>query len=196
MERKTKLLHEHFVSQRSKDWFDGETFMGLACLRVCNPISKLSACLARRFGPSRRPTRCRSPIPSIAPIRISYGWRCPACGWNGAARTSSLKTIRLRPGLVSSGIILLAGLSVMSCARNNIFHTTSGAAISTLGPAWDETYSIFFKSVRPTGTTGASGTSLSIDPRFANPPIDFTIQEPSASGKGAPWPLPCPYPSE
>jgi LmbE family N-acetylglucosaminyl deacetylase len=33
MERKTQLLHDHFGSQRSKDWFDGETFMGLGRLR-------------------------------------------------------------------------------------------------------------------------------------------------------------------
>ena len=33
MERKTKLLHDHFGSQRSKDWFDAEIFMGLARLR-------------------------------------------------------------------------------------------------------------------------------------------------------------------
>lgn len=33
MERKAKLLHEHFGTQRSKDWFDAETFMGLARLR-------------------------------------------------------------------------------------------------------------------------------------------------------------------
>ncbi len=33
MERKTKLLSDHFGSQRSKDWFDGEIFMGLARLR-------------------------------------------------------------------------------------------------------------------------------------------------------------------
>jgi hypothetical protein len=33
MERKTKLLGDHFGSQRSKDWFDGEIFMGLARLR-------------------------------------------------------------------------------------------------------------------------------------------------------------------
>ena len=33
MERKTKLLDEHFGSQRSKDWFDGEIFKGLARLR-------------------------------------------------------------------------------------------------------------------------------------------------------------------
>lgn len=33
MERKAKLLNDHFGSQRSKDWFDGEIFMGLARLR-------------------------------------------------------------------------------------------------------------------------------------------------------------------
>ncbi len=33
MERKTRLLHQHFGSQREKDWFDDETFMGLARLR-------------------------------------------------------------------------------------------------------------------------------------------------------------------
>lgn len=33
MERKTKLLRDHFGSQRSKDWFDNEVFMGLARLR-------------------------------------------------------------------------------------------------------------------------------------------------------------------
>ena len=33
MERKTKLLRDHFGSQRSKDWFDVEVFMGLARLR-------------------------------------------------------------------------------------------------------------------------------------------------------------------
>src|ERR1700733_6081442 len=33
MERKTKLLQHQFGSQRSKDWFDREIFMGLARLR-------------------------------------------------------------------------------------------------------------------------------------------------------------------
>jgi LmbE family N-acetylglucosaminyl deacetylase len=33
MERKIELLLEHFGSQRSKDWFDPETFRGLARLR-------------------------------------------------------------------------------------------------------------------------------------------------------------------
>lgn len=33
LRRKTDLLHTHFGSQRSKDWFDAETFRGLARLR-------------------------------------------------------------------------------------------------------------------------------------------------------------------
>jgi LmbE family N-acetylglucosaminyl deacetylase len=33
MERKTTLLHDHFGTQRSKDWFDAQIFMGLARLR-------------------------------------------------------------------------------------------------------------------------------------------------------------------
>lgn len=33
MERKAALINEHFGSQRSKDWFDDETFRGLARLR-------------------------------------------------------------------------------------------------------------------------------------------------------------------
>jgi LmbE family N-acetylglucosaminyl deacetylase len=33
MERKTRLLHQHFGTQREKDWFDDETFMSLARLR-------------------------------------------------------------------------------------------------------------------------------------------------------------------
>ena len=33
MERKARLLHDHFGTQRSKDWFDAQTFMGLARLR-------------------------------------------------------------------------------------------------------------------------------------------------------------------
>jgi LmbE family N-acetylglucosaminyl deacetylase len=33
MERKVALLMEHFATQRSKDWFDAETFRGLARLR-------------------------------------------------------------------------------------------------------------------------------------------------------------------
>lgn len=33
MERKIELLHAHFATQRSKGWFDAETFRGLARLR-------------------------------------------------------------------------------------------------------------------------------------------------------------------
>jgi LmbE family N-acetylglucosaminyl deacetylase len=35
MARKTELLLEHFGTQRSKDWFDPQIFMGLARLRGC-----------------------------------------------------------------------------------------------------------------------------------------------------------------
>jgi hypothetical protein len=79
--------------------------------------------------------------------------------------------------------------------RKNIFHTVNGTSISTsssLDPAWDETMNDFFRASRPTGTTGASGTSVSTDPRFVNPPFDFTVQEPTVADKGAPFPLPCP----
>jgi LmbE family N-acetylglucosaminyl deacetylase len=33
LERKIALLHEHFATQRSKDWFDADTFRALARLR-------------------------------------------------------------------------------------------------------------------------------------------------------------------
>ncbi|MBX4378084.1 PIG-L family deacetylase, partial [Mycobacterium tuberculosis] len=33
MQRKTELLLKHFGTQRSKDWFDADTFRGLARLR-------------------------------------------------------------------------------------------------------------------------------------------------------------------
>ena len=33
MARKVALLERHFATQRSKDWFDARTFMGLARLR-------------------------------------------------------------------------------------------------------------------------------------------------------------------
>ena len=33
MQRKVDLLMSHFGSQRSKQWFDAETFLGLARLR-------------------------------------------------------------------------------------------------------------------------------------------------------------------
>lgn len=56
--------------------------------------------------------------------------------------------------------------------RGNIFHTVNGSAINTsasLDPAWDETQNVFYRATRPTRTTGASGTALTIDPRCVNP---------------------------
>ncbi|MBV8932316.1 MAG: PIG-L family deacetylase, partial [Kutzneria sp.] len=32
-ERKAGLLHEHYPSQQGRDWFDRETFLGIARLR-------------------------------------------------------------------------------------------------------------------------------------------------------------------
>lgn len=44
MQRKTELLMKHFGSQRSKDWFDEETFRGLARLRgmECRSLSRFA----------------------------------------------------------------------------------------------------------------------------------------------------------
>ena len=78
--------------------------------------------------------------------------------------------------------------------KNNIWHTAKGSAInpdSGAVGAWDETGNIFWQTTQPMGTTGAGATSLTIDPRFVNPPINFTPQASQAIGKGAPWPLPC-----
>jgi hypothetical protein len=33
LDRKIELIHAHFATQRSKDWFDAETFRGLARIR-------------------------------------------------------------------------------------------------------------------------------------------------------------------
>ena len=92
--------------------------------------------------------------------------------------------------------------------RHNIFHTVNGSAIASGSgvpkTVWDETENIFWQTQRPSGTTGAAGTSQSLDPRFVNPPksqsldprfvnppTDFTAQNPAAAGIGAPWPLAC-----
>jgi hypothetical protein len=77
--------------------------------------------------------------------------------------------------------------------RRNIFHTANGAAINAppeLNAAWDETDNIFYQTSPPSGTTGAGGTSRTINP-LINPPSNFAPQEPTAGGIGAPWPLPC-----
>lgn len=44
IERKIELLHSHFATQRSKDWFDPETFRGLARLRgmECRATERLA----------------------------------------------------------------------------------------------------------------------------------------------------------
>jgi Big-like domain-containing protein len=74
----------------------------------------------------------------------------------------------------------------------NIFHTTAGDAINeptNLDAAWDETDNIFWLSSRPSRTTGAGGTSRTLNPQISPP--SFAPQDPGAAGYGAPWPLPC-----
>ena len=78
--------------------------------------------------------------------------------------------------------------------RNNIFHTINGDAIAKLETdAWDEYANDFYRTSPPSSTTGyASGSSITLDPRLAAPPDDFTFLEPAVTSMGAPWPLPCP----
>jgi hypothetical protein len=78
--------------------------------------------------------------------------------------------------------------------RHNIFHTVNGTTIASDGVIdsyWDETDNVFWQASRPSGTSGAGGTSRTLDPQFVNPGTDFTVQEPNAAGYGAPWPLAC-----
>lgn len=79
--------------------------------------------------------------------------------------------------------------------RRNVFHTINGVAIHSdaqLDPLWDEYENVFFAAAAPTGTTGATtGSSVALDPALADPPADFTVEAPAATGMGAPWP-PCP----
>lgn len=52
MERKVELLMAHFSSQRSKDWFEPETFHGLARLRgmECRSVSGYAEAFTMRKG--------------------------------------------------------------------------------------------------------------------------------------------------
>jgi hypothetical protein len=77
--------------------------------------------------------------------------------------------------------------------RNNIFYAVNGDSIADeLRFAWDEYANDFYQSSAPTGTTGASAqSSITRDPRLADPPADFSVSEPRATSMGAPWPLPC-----
>jgi LmbE family N-acetylglucosaminyl deacetylase len=52
LDRKIELLQEHFGSQRSKDWFDAETFTGLARLRgmECRSSERYAEAFVLRKG--------------------------------------------------------------------------------------------------------------------------------------------------
>jgi len=52
LDRKVALLTEHFATQRSKDWFDAETFQGLARLRgmECRATERYAEAFVMRKG--------------------------------------------------------------------------------------------------------------------------------------------------
>jgi hypothetical protein len=77
--------------------------------------------------------------------------------------------------------------------RDNIFCDTKGRAISWVGDydkaMWDESGNVYWHSQRPTQpTTGSTGSSIDVDPKFAKVPEDFTATASGAAGKGAKWP--------
>jgi hypothetical protein len=78
--------------------------------------------------------------------------------------------------------------------RNNIFHTIGEAAIEdTITDQWDEYENAFYRTSRPSDKTRYfSRSSITLDPRLAHPPADFSVREAAMISMGAPWPLPCP----
>jgi hypothetical protein len=54
---------------------------------------------------------------------------------------------------------------------------------------WDEDGNVFWRSRRPLQpTTGSTGSSVEMDPKFLNVPENFTITNGALAGKGAKWP--------
>ena len=77
--------------------------------------------------------------------------------------------------------------------RDNVFCETKGRAIAWEGDydksIWDEFGNVYWHSQRPTlPTTGSTGSSIEMDPKFAKAPDNFTITARGLAGKGAPWP--------
>ncbi len=60
--RKVELLHEHFPSQKGRDWWDDEVFLGLARLRGMECRSGTP----RRSTPTSSASTCRLPSPPAA----------------------------------------------------------------------------------------------------------------------------------
>ncbi|MFI5380511.1 MAG: hypothetical protein ACHRHE_14535, partial [Tepidisphaerales bacterium] len=74
-----------------------------------------------------------------------------------------------------------------------VFYATKGRAITWSGAydksTWDEYDNVYWQSLRPIQpTTGSTGSSVEMDPKFANVPDDFTITTAALAGKGAKWP--------
>ena len=77
--------------------------------------------------------------------------------------------------------------------QDNVFCETKGRAIGWIGDydktIWDEYGNVYWRSPRPTQpTTGSTGSSVEMDPKFARVPDNFTITAPALVGKGAKWP--------
>lgn len=77
--------------------------------------------------------------------------------------------------------------------RNNVFCETAGRAIAWKDDydksIWDEDGNVYWRSPRPTQpTTGSTGSSVEMDPKFANVPDNFMVTTPALVGKGAQWP--------
>jgi hypothetical protein len=77
--------------------------------------------------------------------------------------------------------------------QDNVFYETKGRTIEWRGDyektIWDEYGNVYWHSQRPSEpTTGSTGSSVEMDPKFARVPDDFTITAPSLIGKGAKWP--------
>jgi len=77
--------------------------------------------------------------------------------------------------------------------QDNVFCETKGSAIAWSGDydktIWDEQGNVYWHSQRPTQpTTGSTGSSVEMDPKFAGAPDNFTITAPALVGKGAKWP--------
>ena len=66
LERKIELLLAHFATQRSKDWFDADTFRGLARLRgmECRAPERFAEAFTVRKAQTRlAPSRLRAGQP-------------------------------------------------------------------------------------------------------------------------------------
>lgn len=77
--------------------------------------------------------------------------------------------------------------------QDNVFCATKGRAITWGGAydktIWDEYDNVYWQSRRPTqATSGSTGSSVEMDPKFVSVPDNFTVTAAPLVGKGAKWP--------